>query len=162
MGWCLWRGRRKVITQRGLRSLARSLPSAKQSAPDRAAVETSLYETAVWTQASDYAVTAVDNAPLKEQEMNNCLPPLITRAETAIGLFLTCQSLFVASVLRRPWKPEWKEDDRFTEARDRYRNMAILVPMIDEVCHKSHDEWGRIMDEKGIIWGRNGRSRSLC
>ena len=49
---------------------------------------------------------------------------------------------FVASVLRRPWKTRVEEDDRFTEARDRYRNMAILVPMIDEVLSaKSRDEW---------------------
>ena len=34
------------------------------------AVETSLYETAVWTQASDYAVTAVDNAPLRKRARN--------------------------------------------------------------------------------------------
>ena len=51
-------------------------------------------------------------------------------------------------------KPEWNEDNRFVEARDRYRNMEVLVPMIDEVLStKSRDEWGRIMDEKGIIWG---------
>ena len=30
-------------------------------------VETSLYETAVWTQASDYAVTAVDHAPVRRR-----------------------------------------------------------------------------------------------
>jgi crotonobetainyl-CoA:carnitine CoA-transferase CaiB-like acyl-CoA transferase len=51
-------------------------------------------------------------------------------------------------------KPEWNEDERFVEARDRYRNMEVLVPMIDEVLStRSRDEWGRIMDEKGIIWG---------
>ena len=31
------------------------------------AVETSLYETAVWTQASDYSVTAMDHAPVRRR-----------------------------------------------------------------------------------------------
>ena len=36
-------------------------------------VETSLYETAVWTQASDYAVTAVDHAPVRRRSRKELL-----------------------------------------------------------------------------------------
>ena len=38
-------------------------------------VETSLYETAVWSQASDYGVTAVDQAPVRRRARHNMLTP---------------------------------------------------------------------------------------
>ena len=121
------------------------------------AVETSLYETAVWTQASDYAVTAVDNAPLRKRARNEQLSPTSNRYPCADGnwiVFNMPEPFWWPRFCDALGKPEWKEDDRFTEARDRYRNMALLVPMIDEVLFaKSRDEWGRIMDEEGIIWG---------
>ena len=121
------------------------------------AVETSLYETAVWTQASDYAVTAVDNAPLRKRARNEQLSPTSNRYPCGDGnwiVFNMPEPFWWPRFCDALGKPEWKEDDRFIEARDRYRNMAILVPMIDEVLSaKSRDEWGRIMDEKGIIWG---------
>ena len=50
-------------------------------------VETSLFETAIWTQATDYAVTAVDNAPVAGAGATRCSSrrPTAIRAATASG-----------------------------------------------------------------------------
>ena len=42
-------------------------------------VETSLYETAIWTQATDYAITAVDQAPLRPRARENMIIPTANR-----------------------------------------------------------------------------------
>ncbi len=120
-------------------------------------VETSLYETAVWTQASDYAVTAVDHTPVRKRSRQEQLSPMTNRYPCGDGRWLVfnmpehfwwprfCQALN---------KPEWATDERYAEASGRYRRMAELVPAIDELlAQKSRDEWGQIFDEQGIIWG---------
>jgi crotonobetainyl-CoA:carnitine CoA-transferase CaiB-like acyl-CoA transferase len=120
-------------------------------------LETSLYETAVWTQATDFATTAVDRAPLRKRARHEQLSATANRYPCGDGNWIVinmpepfwwprfCESL---------GKPEWIKDERFVEARDRYRSMDILVPMIDEVLiTKTRDEWGVIFDEHGIIWG---------
>ena len=43
------------------------------------AVETSLFETAVWTQASDYCTTAVDEAPVRKRARDQMLLPTANR-----------------------------------------------------------------------------------
>ena len=50
-------------------------------------IETSLYETAVWTQASDFAVTAVDRAPVRRRGRKEMLAITANRfpAATATG-----------------------------------------------------------------------------
>ncbi len=121
------------------------------------AVETSLYETAVWTQASDYATTVVDGAPLRKRARHEQLSATANRYPCGDGkwiVFNMPEPFWWPRFCDALGKPEWKEDERFKEARDRYRNMSILLPLIDEVLMtRSRDEWGRIMDEHGIIWG---------
>ncbi len=121
------------------------------------AVETSLYETAVWTQASDYAVTAVDRAPLRKRAREEQLSPTANRYPCGDGnwiVFNMPEPFWWPRFCDALGKPDWKTDERFVEARDRYRNMDKLVPMIDDVLiTRSRDDWGKIMDEHGIIWG---------
>ena len=46
------------------------------------------------------------------------------------------------------------EDERFADSRSRYKNMAVLIGLIDEALAKrSRDEWGKIFDKAGLIWG---------
>ena len=120
-------------------------------------VETSLFETAVWTQATDYAVTAVDRAPLRRRARHEQLSPTANRYPCGDGTWIVFnmpEPFWWPRFCDALGKPEWKEDERFIEARDRYRKMDSLVPMIDEVLMtKSRDDWGKIMDEHGIIWG---------
>ena len=51
-------------------------------------------------------------------------------------------------------REDWLEDERFAEARGRYDHMPELVTGIDAtLATRSRDEWGRIFDEAGLIWG---------
>lgn len=119
-------------------------------------VETSLYEAAVWTQATDYSVTAVDKAPLRKRARHEQLSPTANRYPCGDGSWIAFnmpEPFWWPRFCDALGKPEWKEDERFKEARDRYRSMESLVPMIDEVfMSRTRDEWGAVMDEHGIIW----------
>ncbi len=121
------------------------------------AVETSLFETAVWTQATDYATTVVDCAPVRKRTRQEQLSATANRYPCGDGAWIVFnmpEPFWWPRFCDAIGKPEWKEDERFREPRDRYQKMDILVPLIDEVfMTRSRDEWGKIMDEHGIIWG---------
>ena len=120
-------------------------------------VETSLFEAAVWTQATDFSVTAVDHAPVRRRAREQQLSATANRYPCGDGswiVFNMPEPFWWPRFADALGKPEWKDDERFIEGRDRYRNMGVLLPMIDEVLMtRSRDEWGKIMDEHGIIWG---------
>ena len=120
-------------------------------------VETSLYETAVWTQASDYATTVIDQAPVRQRARHEMLLPTANRYPCGDGKWI------VFNMPEPAWWPrfckalgrdEWLEDERYKDPRSRYRLMHELVPAIDEtLAAKSRDEWGKIFDAAGLIWG---------
>lgn len=120
-------------------------------------VETSLFETAVWTQASDYGVTAVDRAPVRRRARHEMLSPTANRFPCGDGKWV---------VFNMPEAGAWPkfckaiggdallEDKRFADASGRYRHMGELVAGIDQALAKrSRDEWGAIFDREGLIWG---------
>ncbi|MGI9327099.1 MAG: CaiB/BaiF CoA transferase family protein [Pseudomonadales bacterium] len=120
-------------------------------------VETSLFETAVWTQATDYGVTAVDRAPVRRRRRQQQLTPTANRYPCGDGKWIVlnnpepsawpkfCKALGLESLM---------EDSRFVEAKDRYANMADLVALIDaKLAEHGRDEWGARLDANGIIWG---------
>ena len=120
-------------------------------------VETSLFETAVWTQATDFSVTAVDQAPVRRRRRQEQLTPTANRYPCGDGKWI---------VLNNPEPHAWPrfcralelealiEDPRFLEPRDRYDNMAQLVALIDEkLTERGRDQWGERLDANGIIWG---------
>jgi len=120
-------------------------------------VETSLYETAVWTQASDFGVTAVDKAPVRRRARENMLIPLGNRYPCGDGKWIVFNMPEPA-----PWKrfcevigkEEWIEDERLQTPKGRFDNMTELVAGIDEALRiHSRDEWGEIFDREGFIWG---------
>ena len=50
--------------------------------------------------------------------------------------------------------PEWIDDERFATPRARFDNMAEITRLIDEVfATKTSEEWGKILDDAGMIWG---------
>jgi crotonobetainyl-CoA:carnitine CoA-transferase CaiB-like acyl-CoA transferase len=120
-------------------------------------VETSLYETAVWTQASDYATTAVDHAPVRQRSRENMLLPTANRypcGDDKWVVFNMPQASGWAKLCKALNREEWLEDERFIDPRSRYRAMPVLVPEIDQaLASKTRDEWGVIFDAAGIIWG---------
>ena len=120
-------------------------------------VETSLYETAIWTQATDYAITAVDHAPLRPRARENMIIPTANRYPCGDGKWV---------VLNMPEESAWPKlcnvierqdllsDERFEDIRGRFKHMPEIVAAIDDaLSHKSRDQWGEIFDSNGIIWG---------
>ncbi len=120
-------------------------------------VETSLFETAVWTQATDYSTTAVDRAPVRRRSRQQMIIPTANRYPCGDGKWL---------VMNMPADSAWPrlcraigleqllEDERFETKKDRFQNMAAIVDAIDmALSAKSRDEWGEIFDDQNFIWG---------
>ncbi len=120
-------------------------------------IETSLYESAIWTQASDFGVTAVDGAPVRRRARHNMLTPMANRYPCGDGKWIVLNTMggdafdrFCKAVDRMAWLA----DERFADASSRYRNMPALVAAMDKVLlTKSRDEWGEIFDAAGLVWG---------
>ena len=46
------------------------------------------------------------------------------------------------------------EEERFINPKARYKNMGELIKIFDHaLASKSRDEWGKIFDDAGLIWG---------
>ncbi len=120
-------------------------------------VETSLYETAIWTQASDFATTAVDQAPVRRRSRSEVLTPTANRYPCGDNKWVVFNMLDLKAFERlcnAIGREEWLEDERFATGKGRYQNMAELVAGIDETLKtKTRDEWGEIFDRNGLIWG---------
>ena len=121
-------------------------------------VETSLYETAVWTQASDYAVTAVDHAPVRRRGRKQMLAITANRFPCGDGKWVVFNMLPDVSYWPRMCQAieaeELIDDERFADSSKRYRNMAELIDLVDAALAKhSRDEWGEVFDKAGLIWG---------
>jgi|TARA_B100001964_G_C14247316_1_gene608110 crotonobetainyl-CoA:carnitine CoA-transferase CaiB-like acyl-CoA transferase len=120
-------------------------------------VETSLYESAVWTQATDYSVTAVDHEPVRKRARHEMLAPTSNRYPCGDGRWVVFNMPEAKS-----WPPfckalgleRWLEDERFIDASSRYRHMEELTAGVDDALQsKGRDEWGVIFDKAGLIWG---------
>lgn len=120
-------------------------------------VESSLYETAVWTQATDYSVTAVDKAPLRQRGRRNQIIATANRYPCGDGKWV---------VFNMPNDSAWPhfartigcesalDDERFVDLRSRFKNMPALVDIVDQaLAARSRDEWGPIFDNAKLIWG---------
>ena len=120
-------------------------------------VESSLYETAVWTQATDYSVTAVDKAPLRQRGRRNKIIATANRYPCGDGKWV---------VFNMPNDSAWPhfartigcesalDDERFVDLRSRFKNMPALVDIVDQaLAARSRDEWGPIFDNANLIWG---------
>ncbi|MEM1231689.1 MAG: CoA transferase [Pseudomonadota bacterium] len=143
----------------GLALVSAILAALRQTerAPSFQTVETSLYEAAVWTQATDFATTAVDRAPVRRRKREQMLTVTANRYPCGDGKWL---------VINNPPPSAWPHfckaieredlmaDPRFAEPRGRYDNMAALVAIVDETLStRSRDDWGKAFDANGIIWG---------
>lgn len=143
----------------GLALLAGILAALRQAerTGEGQALETSLYETAVWTQATDYAVTAIDRAPVRRRRRQELISATSNRYPCGDGKWLVVNMPAPAAwttFCRAIGCEAWLEDERLQDVRGRFHNMRELVDGIDAALAKrGRDEWGRIFDEAGIIWG---------
>jgi len=119
--------------------------------------DVSLFATAVWTLASDYAAVLVDERQPSKRARHELISPLANRFPCGDGRWI------VLNMPEPHWWPkfctavdreEFLDDVRFESVADRFHHMAELVPMIDEAfSHRSLAEWGELFDEAGLIWG---------
>ncbi|MDZ7824880.1 MAG: CoA transferase [Gammaproteobacteria bacterium] len=120
-------------------------------------METSLDETAVWTPATDDAVTAVDHAPVRRRTRHELISATANRYPCGDGRWLVInmpQPSAWPKFCKAIGREEWLEDERFADLRGRFHNMREIVDGIDAaLAAKGRDEWGAIFDEAGIIWG---------
>ncbi len=120
-------------------------------------VETSLFETAIWTQATDYGVTAVDAAPVRRRARHEMIIPTANRYPCGDGRWIVMNMpddaawVKLCTVLDRK---EWLDDERLATKKGRFDHMAEIVQHVDEaLAAKTRDEWGVLFDEHGMIWG---------
>ena len=121
-------------------------------------VETSLYEAAVWTQASDYAVTAVDKAPVRKRDREHMLAISANRFPGGDGKWIVFNMMpdaaYWPKICAALNLEDLIEDKRFVDSSARYKLMPELIALFDEALSlKTRDEWGRIFDQAGLIWG---------
>ena len=120
-------------------------------------IETSLYSAAVWSQASDYSITAVDQAPVRRRSREQQIVPTANRFPCGDGKWI---------VFNMPKESDWERvceaiglehllaDDRLQTVKGRFDNMAELIEAIDEALSvRGRDEWGALFDKHGLIWG---------
>ena len=120
-------------------------------------VETSLYASAVWTLASDLAITAIDRRPLRPRSRQQAVVATINRFRCGDGRWLVVnmpQQSAWPTWARALGRDDWLDDERFATVTDRFRNMEALVAEMDEVMtSRGRDEWGEIFDRTGVVWG---------
>jgi len=120
-------------------------------------VETSLFEAAVWTQASAYSVTAQDGAPFRPRSREYSLSPTMNRYRCSDGEWMVVNMPRIDDFDRMAALvgcEDMLEDERFNSFRNRFRNMPELMARWDEaIAAKSRAEWGEIFDKHGIVWG---------
>ncbi len=120
-------------------------------------VETSLYETAIWAQATDFSVTVNDHAPVSYRNRYNTLTPMMNSYPCGDGKWVVLHMMDKDAwprLCKAIGREEWLEDERFQNGKERYKRMRELVGMIEEaLAVRNRDEWGRIFDELGVIWG---------
>jgi crotonobetainyl-CoA:carnitine CoA-transferase CaiB-like acyl-CoA transferase len=124
---------------------------------DGQVVETSLFEAAVWTQASDFAITAVDQAPVRRRRRTEMITPAANRFPCGDGHWIVLNNLGTTAWDRMCGAmglDDLIDDERFATAKTRFDNMEELIGLLDErFATRTRDEWGGIFDDSGVIWG---------
>ncbi len=120
-------------------------------------VETSLFETAVWTQASDFAVTAVDRAPVRRRARHQQIIITANRFPCGDGHWIVLnmpEDAWWPRVCRALDLDRLLADDRLRSVKGRFDHMPEVLAEFDAAFgRRSRDEWGRVFDEHGLIWG---------
>ena len=121
------------------------------------AVDASLLGTAVWTMATDLSAVLIDGREPTKRDRHHLISPLANRFLCGDGrwIVLTMPELhWWARFCEAFGHPEWVADPRFDTMKNRFDNMPALIDLMDaEFAARPRDEWGRMFDEAGLIWG---------
>ncbi len=119
-------------------------------------VEVSLFGTALWTLASDLAAVLVDGRQPTRRSRRELITPLTTTfpCEDGRRVMLTmAEEKWWPRFCRAIDREEWLTDPELDSVRSRFRNMARLIDMIDEVLStRTRDQWAEVFDEHGLVW----------
>src|SRR5207237_9480444 len=110
-----------------------------------------------WTMPTDLSAILIDGRAPTKRDRHHAIAPLANRFRCGDDRWILLNMPEL-----RWWPrfcdafghPEWIEDQRFETAKSRFDNMPELTDLMDSVfASKSLDEWGRIFDAAGLIWG---------
>jgi crotonobetainyl-CoA:carnitine CoA-transferase CaiB-like acyl-CoA transferase len=121
------------------------------------AVDASLLGTAAWTMATDLSSVLIDGREPTKRDRHHLISPLANRFLCGDGrwILLTMPEVRWWPLFCEAFgHPEWVGDPRFVTMKNRFDNMPELVDLMDvEFATRPRDEWGRIFDQAGLIWG---------
>ncbi len=119
-------------------------------------VETSLLANSLWAIAGDVSTALIDGRRPSARNRHEVLNAAVNTYRCGDGRWILVNMPVPASfpAFCRQLEIEWVlDDDRFATPRDRFRNMADLVSIIDDrMLAKPAAEWGRLLDEENIVW----------
>jgi len=120
-------------------------------------VDVNLMHTATWTMAADLSSVLIDGHQPSKRVRDQRLAVIATAFRCSDDRFL------ILNMLEPRWwplfcetlgHPEWVDDERFATPRARFDNMTEITRKIDEVfASKTSEEWSKILDDAGLIWG---------
>jgi crotonobetainyl-CoA:carnitine CoA-transferase CaiB-like acyl-CoA transferase len=120
-------------------------------------VDVNLMHTATWTMAADLSSVLIDGHQPSKRVRDQRLAVIATAFRCSDDRYL------ILNMLEQRWwrpfcetlgHPEWVDDERFHNARARFDNMPEITRLIDEVfASRTSEEWSKILDERGLIWG---------
>jgi crotonobetainyl-CoA:carnitine CoA-transferase CaiB-like acyl-CoA transferase len=120
-------------------------------------VDASLLGTAVWTMATDLSAVLIDGREPTKRDRHHLISPLANRFVCGDGRWIVLTMPEVhwwARFCDAFGHPEWVADPRFDTMKNRFDNMPELIGLMDaEFATRTRDEWGRMFDEAGLIWG---------
>ncbi len=119
-------------------------------------VETSLLANSLWAIAGDVSTALIDGRRPTARNRHEALNAAVNTYRCGDGVWLLVNMPVPETfpTFCRQLGLEWVlDEERFATPRDRYRNMAELVPIIDQqLLTKTAAEWGRLLDEENIVW----------
>lgn len=119
-------------------------------------VETSLLANSLWAIAGDVSTALIDGRRPTARNRHEVLNAAVNTYRCGDGRWILVNVPVPAGfpAFCRQLDLEWVlDDERFGTPRDRFRNMAELVEIIDErMLAKPASEWGRLLDEENIVW----------
>ena len=121
-------------------------------------VSSALLHTAMWQVGIDIQAGLLANQDVPRSSRRSVGNPLASYYQCGDGRWL----LMVMPQADPYWpgfcqaigRPELEKDPRFDTIASRRQNSAALVTILDEVfATRPREEWGRLLDEHGCIWG---------
>jgi crotonobetainyl-CoA:carnitine CoA-transferase CaiB-like acyl-CoA transferase len=120
-------------------------------------VSTSLLREGLYTLSFDLAIALRFGVPLAVADRETMANPAINNYRDRDGRWFWLVGLegdrHWPPLARAVGHPEWTGDPRFATAKDRARNAAALIGLLDEIfATKSREEWGASFDAEPELW----------